>query len=135
MFEYGRGIEAIRFVHESGIDECVIDGTIRRYSSRKRQFQGIILTPEYKQKRKQKRIYRKLITNHNQLQEKTPDPMREAVTIPSEFSLFDYDITKSIRDDTVAIVDYETLETFVIKNRQFAQFEAKIFDLLFDKLK
>jgi hypothetical protein len=49
-------------------------------------------------------------------------------------TLFDYDIAKSIRDDTVTIVDYETLETFVIKNRQLAQFESKVFDLLFDKL-
>ena len=61
--------------------------------------------------------------------------MRDIAIIPREFDLFEYDITKSIRDDTVAIVDYETLETFVIKNRQFAQLEQKIFDLLFSKLK
>ncbi len=94
----------------------------------------MILSPEYKEKRRQKRILRKIITNENQVQEKLPDIMRETVIIPKEFDLFEYDITKSIRDDTVAIVDYETLETFVIKNRQYAQFERKIFDLLFSKL-
>ena len=57
MFEYGKWVEAIRYVHESGIDESPIDGTIRRYSSRKREFKWLIMTPEYKEKRKKKRIY------------------------------------------------------------------------------
>ncbi len=135
MFEYGKWVEAIRYVHESGIDESPIDGTIRRYSSRKREFKWLIMTPEYKEKRKKKRIYRKVITSEFLSQEKVPDAMRDIAVIPREFDIFEYDITKSIRDDTVAIVDYETLETFVIKNRQFAQLEQKIFDLLFDKLK
>jgi hypothetical protein len=93
------------------------------------------MTPEYKEKRKKKRIYRKVITSEFLSQEKVPDAMRDIAVIPREFDIFEYDITKSIRDDTVAVVDYETLETFVIKNRQFAQLEQKIFDLLFDKLK
>jgi hypothetical protein len=135
MFEYGRGADAIRSFHEQSIDDLPMDATIYRYSSRKRSYSGVGLSDIYKEKRKRKHIYRKLITNEYQVTEKTPDPMREIAVIPESFGLFEYDITKSIVGDTVKIVDYETLEIFVIRNRQFAEFEKKLFELLFPKLK
>ena len=135
MFEYGRGADAIRSIYEQSIDDIPPDSTIYRYSSRKRTYGGVTPSPEYKEKRKQKRIYRKLITNEYQITEKAPDPMREIAVIPESFGLFDYDITKSIVGDTVKIVDYETLEIFTIRNRQFAEFEKKVFELLFSKLR
>jgi predicted transcriptional regulator len=135
IFEYGRGADAIRSSHEQSIDAIPLDSTIYRYSSRKRSYSGVGISPEYEAKRKQKRIYRKLITNEYQITEKIPDPMREIAVIPESFGLFDYDITKSIVGDTVKIVDYETLEIFIIRNRQFAEFEKKLFELLFPKLK
>lgn len=134
MFEYARGLESIRNTYERSIEELPLDGTMYRYSSRKRRHKEAILSPESLELRHKKRILRKAITNEIQRNEKEHDPMRENVTIPQEFDIFDYDITKSIANDTVTIVDYETLEVFTIKNRQFAEFEKKIFELLFRKL-
>jgi sugar-specific transcriptional regulator TrmB len=38
IFEYGRGADAIRSIHEQSIDEIPLDSTIYRYSSRKRTY-------------------------------------------------------------------------------------------------
>ncbi len=134
MFEYGRWVDAIRTTYERGIDDIPEDGTIYRYSSRKRDYQWVVLSPEYKEKRRKKWILRKVITNEYQAWEKSSDPMREVAVIPTEYDIFEYDITKSIVWDTLVIVDYETLETYTIQNAQLAKFERKIFELLFRKL-
>ena len=76
-----------------------------------------------------------MITSLQHAQEKESDGMREVALIPKEYDIFEYDITKSIVGDTVIIVDYEKLETYSIKNPELAEFERKIFELLFQKLK
>ena len=135
MFEHSVWLDAIRETYEETIDSTPPDGTIYRYSSRKRQYSWAILSPEYQEKRKKKRIYRKVITSLQHAQEKESDGMREVALIPKEYDIFEYDITKSIVGDTVIIVDYEKLETYSIKNPELAEFERKIFELLFQKLK
>jgi sugar-specific transcriptional regulator TrmB len=135
MFEYARGIDAIRNTYERTIDELPEDATMFRYSSRKRRHKDAVISPEYVEKRRKKRILRKAITNEIEREGKANDPYRESVAIPKRFDIFDYDITKSVAGDTVTIVDYETLEVFTIRNRQLARFEEKIFDLLFRKLR
>jgi sugar-specific transcriptional regulator TrmB len=138
IFEYGRWVGSLRYVHKNDILESPTDSTLRIYSSQKRNFSEPITETTTKELRHTKRISRKIITNMTQssLESELHDPLKDVVCVPeNQKTLFDYDIAKSIRDDTVTIVDYETLETFVIKNRQLAQFESKVFDLLFDKLK
>lgn len=60
--------------------------------------------------------------------------VNKIIAIPEKYDAFEYQISKSIQGDTVSITNFDTLETFTIQNVAFAQFERKIFELLFSKL-
>ncbi len=54
---------------------------------------------------------------------------------PKKYDLFDDNISKVIYKNKVAIIDYNTMTSFVIEDLKFAKFEAKLFKLLFKFLK
>jgi len=60
---------------------------------------------------------------------------REIVAIPKNYDLFDDNIGKIIYANKVAILDYNTNTSFIIENKKFADFEKKIFKLLFRYLR
>ena len=66
---------------------------------------------------------------------KTKKLDKEVVIIPPKFDIFEDNITKIIYSNKVAIIDYNTLESFIIESEIFAHFEKKIFMLLFKFLK
>lgn len=134
VFEHKTGIEAIRWIYVQQIERAQYDETICWYSSRKSDFPEDLLPKSIRATRKEKRIARKLIANAGRASKKTHDPLREVVAIPEKYDAFEYQISKSIQGDTVSIVNFDTLETFTIYNPALAQFERKIFDLLFSKL-
>ena len=134
IFEHKIGIEAIRWVYIQQIERAENDETIYGYSSRKSDFPEDLLPKKIRQIRKEKRLARKLIANTVRASKKTHDPLREIVAIPEKYDAFEYQISKSIQGDTVSIINFDTLETFTIQNAAFAQFERKIFELLFSKL-
>ena len=55
-------------------------------------------------------------------------------TVPAKYDLFSYDITQLIYKDKVAFIDFGSLSAAIIENPTFAEFQRKIFKLLFDKL-
>jgi hypothetical protein len=60
---------------------------------------------------------------------------REMIAIPKNYDLFDENITKLIYANKVAILDHNTKTSFIIENQKFADFEKKIFKLLFKHLR
>jgi len=60
---------------------------------------------------------------------------REMIGIPKKYDLFEDNITKVIYGNKVAIFDYNSETSFVIENKKFADFEKKIFKLLFKYLR
>lgn len=56
---------------------------------------------------------------------------REIVTIPKGFDLFEDNISKVIYGSKVGVIDYNTETAFIIESAVFANFERKIFELLF----
>lgn len=56
-------------------------------------------------------------------------------SIPMNYDLFDDNIGKIIYGNKVAIIDYSTSMSFIIENKKFAEFEKKIFKLLFSYLR
>ncbi|NCO31477.1 hypothetical protein GW891_01310 [bacterium] len=60
---------------------------------------------------------------------------KEVVIVPKNFDLFEDNITKIIYANKVAIIDYNTEESFIIESYIFANFEKKLFKLLFNFLK
>jgi hypothetical protein len=55
--------------------------------------------------------------------------------IYKKYDLFEDDILKIIYKDKVAIINYNTDQGFIIENPIFANFERKLFKLLFQFLK
>lgn len=105
-----------------------------RYSSRKNIEDTSIDRKEYEQYkiiREQKKLERYVITNEYLHNLKPKKLEKEVVTIPKNFDLFEDNITKIIYANKVAIVDYNTFESFIIESEMFANFEKKIFKLLF----
>lgn len=90
---------------------------------------------QYKKLREEKRLERYVITNEylNDLKPKKLE--KDVVIIPKKYDLFEDNITKIIYANKVAIIDYNSLESFIIESPIFANFEKKIFLLLFKFLK
>ncbi len=53
---------------------------------------------------------------------------------PKEFDDFEYNIGETIYNDTVYFEDYDEQTTLVIQNARFAQFQKRIFEMLYKKL-
>lgn len=109
-----------------------------RYSSRNDVNQTSISQKDYdqyKKLREEKRLERYVITNEylNDLKPKKLE--KDVVIIPKKYDIFEDNITKIIYANKVAIIDYNTFESFIIESPIFANFERKIFLLLFKFLK
>lgn len=57
------------------------------------------------------------------------------IAIPKNYDLFEDNVTKLIYSNKVAIIDHNTHTSFIVENQKFANFEKKIFKLLFKYLK
>lgn len=90
---------------------------------------------EYKVLREQKKLERYVITSEFLEWLKPKRLEKDVVIIPPKYDLFQYNITKIIYANKVAIIDYNTYESFIIENEVFATFERKIFMMLFKLLK
>ena len=109
-----------------------------RYSSRNNVNKTSIDKKEYdkyKKLKKKKKLERMVITNDylNNLKENKLD--KEVVIVPKNFDIFEDNITKIIYANKVAIIDYNSEESFIIESYIFANFEKKLFKLLFNFLK
>ncbi len=92
------------------------------------------LPESYKKIRDEKEIQRCIITSEElkNAKEKAEKKLgREMRAIPKNFDLFDDNIGKIIYGNKVAIIDYNTSMSFIIENKKFAEFEKKVFQLLF----
>lgn len=108
--------------------------TYMRYSSRTTQ-QGIEKYLAYRKTRDDKDIQRLIITGKDNAIKKPKRLNHEIRIIPEDFDLFDDNIGKAIYKDKVAILDYNTQTSFIIQNQKFADFEKKVFQLLFRYLR
>ena len=109
-----------------------------RYSSRKENYMKWFLGENYTNVRDKKEIQRLVITSDElmKLKEKKSKKLnREIRAIPKKYDLFEDNISKVIYANKVAIIDYNTDTSFIVENKKFAEFEKKIFKLLFKFLK
>jgi len=112
--------------------------TYYRYSSRKENHLRWFLGDKYKQTRDEKEIQRMVITSSELMklkQDKKKDLDREMVAIPEKYDLFEDNISKMIYANKIAVIDYNTDTSFIIENQKLADFEKKIFKLLFKYLR
>jgi len=112
--------------------------TYYRYSSRKHDKLRGFMSNDYKTLRDKKEIQRMVITSDElkRLKEQWENKLnRDIVAIPKLYDLFDDNVSKIIYANKVAIIDYESETSFIIENKKFADFEKKIFKLLFSYLR
>lgn len=116
------------------VNSLDVGETYMRYSSRTTD-QGVEKYAYYRKIRDKKEIQRLIITSEENASKKPKRLNHEVLTIPKDFDLFDDNISKIIYKNKVAIIDYNTMTSFVVEDAKFARFEAKLFRLLFRYLK
>ena len=135
LVKFLEGKDAIIFVLNDLVTSLKKGDIFYRYSSVKdSQKSSEYLPHDYRKIRDQKQLQRFVITNENTMIGKKPRLDRAVKFIPNNYGLFDYDITQIIYGDKVAFLDYNTETAFIIENPIIAEFQKKIFKLLYDKL-
>lgn len=79
-------------------------------------------------------LERYLITNEDAAKNRSLRLNRHIKFIPSSYDPFDYNITQLIYKDVVAFIDFDTETATIIENKRFADFQLKIYRMLFRKL-
>jgi sugar-specific transcriptional regulator TrmB len=90
---------------------------------------------KYRKIRNEKQLQRYVITNEYLTSLKTKKLDKDVVVIPKKIDEFEDNITKLIYANKVAIIDFNTDESFIIESEVFASFERKLFKMLFKFLK
>lgn len=135
IVKFLEGKTSITFVMDDIVHSLKRGDTFYRYSSRKSTTSDEKYLPrDYKTIRDQKRLERFVITSEALLSQKKPRLDRAIKTVPEKYGLFDYDITQIVYGDKVAFIDYNTETAFLIENPIIAEFQKKIFKMLFDLL-
>lgn len=135
---YHEGKKAILEIYENMMRRSKKGDSIYRYESPK----GIGVVSRYYPTIYWKRatgpngeIEKYVITNEATAKRRAQRIWRHTRSIPEQFDSFDYNITELIYKDTVAFIDHDTETATVIQNKRFAEFQLKLFKMLFEKLK
>ncbi len=138
IFRHLQGFEWIKNIFIDIGNSCQKWDTFYRYSSRRDTQNTSIPEKDYKiyrDIRNKKQLQRYVITSEYLDKLKVKNLDKDVVVIPKKIDIFEDNITKIIYANKVAIIDYNTLESFIIESEVFAGFEKKIFLLLFKLLK
>ncbi|MBP6974730.1 MAG: hypothetical protein KBB54_02180 [Candidatus Pacebacteria bacterium] len=127
------GEDAIRDTYSDVIHTLEKDETYYRYSSIHNFLKKKYIPKDYQQVRDKKRLERLVITGSKNTSH-TKLLGRSIKTIPADFDLFQDEINVIIYKDKVAIIDYPSKTTVTIKHKKFAEFQKKLFKLLYSKL-
>lgn len=123
-----------KFVFEDIWNTLDKNGEYYRYSSKKK-FDEKDNMPLYKSLRDKKEIQRYIITSESLNKNKPKRLEHEVAIIPEKFDLFTDNISKVIYKNKVGIIDYNNEISFIFENNKLADFEKKLFKLLFKYLK
>lgn len=138
LVEYSEGREAIKAIYDDVAMSLSPGDTYYRYSSTKvrngERAGGSYISKKYRLLRNKKKLERLVITNEQNKNTKMLNLDREVKVVPPDFDLFEYNVSQVIYGDKVAVIDYNTETAMVIQNKTVAQFQKKIFELLWRKL-
>lgn len=136
--EYSEGRAAIKAIYDDVAMSLNPGDTYYRYSSTKvrngERIGGTYISKKYRLLRNKKQLERLVITNEPNKKSKLLNLDREVKVVPPDFDLFEYNVSQVIYGDKVAVIDYNTETAMVIENKTVAQFQKKIFELLWRKL-
>lgn len=135
LVTYLEGKRGITSVFEDLITTLKRGDVFYRYSSAKdSQKADAYLPPHYRTMRDKKQLERFVITSEGQASKKKPRLERSVKIVPVKYDLFDHNVTELIYANKVALIDYNSETAIIIKNATIADFQKRIFRLLFSKL-
>lgn len=129
------GVEGIRAVFNDVVETLPKKGVFYRYTSEVDLDEVNKYLPQsYRQKRDTKQLERFVISNHISGQRKQPRLGRLLKFMPSDHDQFEQNIIQLIYGSKVAIIDLNSKTSLIIDNAPLADFQAKIFKLLYKKI-
>jgi sugar-specific transcriptional regulator TrmB len=131
---FSEGKEAIEKTYMDIANDLKKDEMYYRYMPISKMYRSKYIPKNYKQIRDKKGLERHIITSTHTMHEKSNHLTRSVKAVPESFDLFEYEMGLTIYHDKVVLVDYESESVIEIKHNRFAEFQKKIFKLLFSKL-
>jgi len=131
---FSEGDVAIRGVFSDIVYSLKKNDTYYRYSSALTLNRKKYIPRDYRELRDKKGLERLIITNESSKKTINARLGRTVKAIPADSDIFDYDVSQVVYGDKVAFIDYNSKTTITIKNPQIAEFQKKIFRLLFKNL-
>lgn len=131
---YSEGNKAIVAAYSDVVHSLNKNDTYYRYSSALTLQRKKYVPKDYRSVRDKKGLERMIITNSGWKQVHADKLGRVVKIVPPDFDLFDYNISLTIYGDKVAFIDYNSKTTITIQSAMIAEFQKKIFKLLFKKL-
>jgi sugar-specific transcriptional regulator TrmB len=129
------GTKGIKQVHNDLVDSLKKGEVYYRYSSRHSKTElPKFRTNYFVENMKKKELQRFVIASSARAKEYSKNLNRSVKIIPSTFDLFDDNIYQLIYADKVAFIDFNSETATIIKNKKIAEFQKKIFKLLYSKL-
>lgn len=136
LVKYLDGDNGVKAVFEDLITSVKKSGTYYRYSSAKEDvFKSKSYLPSnYREVQERKELYRLIITNEEQAGTRSKEKNIDLKIIPKSFDAFDDNIVHLIYSHKVAFIDYNSETAVIIESKRFADFQKKIFLMLYRKL-
>jgi len=129
------GKKSIRNIFADLVNSLPKGGVFYRYSSAKDSKRSSKYLPvDYREIRDQKQLERFVITNNEGAKYKKDRMERAIKVVPKEDGLFDYDVTQIIYGNKVVFLDDNSETAVVIENPIIAEFQTKLFKMLWKRL-
>ena len=133
---YMEGRKAITYVFADIVNTLKKGDVFYRISSEQNvERANTYLPPDYREKRDKKSLERYVIMSAGESTKKKPRMEREIVIIPPEYDEFVDDVQMIIYGSKVAFIEYNTEASIIIENSFIAEFQKKLFKLLYKSLK
>lgn len=112
------------------------DDTFYRISSNKdgQEKRDKYVPRNYSRIRDSKKLQRMVITNEQTAKHKEDKLDRFIKVMPSDFGLFDHNVTQIIYGDRVAFIDYNSETALIVESKAIADFQAHVFKNFYKKL-
>ena len=131
---FSEGKEAIQKTYMDIPNEVKKDEMYYRYMPVSKLYRSKYIPKNYRESRDKKGLERMIITNKHTMHERSNHLTRTVKAVPAHFDLFEYEMSLTMFNDKVVLVDFETESVIEIKHERFAEFQKKVFKLLFSKL-
>lgn len=133
LIKFSEGDKAIRDLYSDVVHSLKKNDVYYRYSSALNLARRKYVPDDYRQVRDRKGLERYIISDESMKGGKKK--LGKAVRyIPAGDDLFDLNITQVIYDNKVALLDYNSKTVTIIENKMIAEFQKRIFKLLYSKL-